>query len=48
MLSTSKLSTLNPQLKEYWNVNNAYTKPKLDIGEREAIEETEKGIKESV
>jgi asparagine synthase (glutamine-hydrolysing) len=31
----------------YWNVNNAYTKPKLDIGEKEAIEETEKVLKKA-
>jgi asparagine synthase (glutamine-hydrolysing) len=41
----SQPSTLNPQ--EYWNVNNAYTKPKLDIGEKEAMEETEKVLKKA-
>lgn len=41
----SQLSTLNPH--NYWNVNDAYIKPKLDIGEQEAIEETEKVLKKA-
>ena len=46
------LSTLNSQpstfiSQEYWNVNHAYTKPKLEIGEKEAIEETEKVLKKA-
>jgi asparagine synthase (glutamine-hydrolysing) len=41
------LTTDNRQLttKQYWNVNDAYNKPKLKIEEKEAIAETEKVLK---
>jgi asparagine synthase (glutamine-hydrolysing) len=42
-----KIQNLEFKIEEYWNVNNAYTKPKIDIGEREAIEETEKVLKKA-
>jgi asparagine synthase (glutamine-hydrolysing) len=42
-----KIQNSELKIEEYWNVNNAYTKPKLDIGEKEAIEETEKVLKKA-
>lgn len=43
LTTDNRLLTTN----QYWNVNGAYTKPKLDIGEKEAIEETEKVLKKA-
>ncbi len=43
LTTDNRLLTTN----QYWNVNNAYTKPKLEIGEKEAIEETEKVLKKA-
>jgi asparagine synthase (glutamine-hydrolysing) len=42
-----KIQNSELKIEEYWNVNNAYTKPKLEIGEKEAIEETEKVLKKA-
>lgn len=42
-----KIQNSEFKIEEYWNVNNTYTKPKIDIGEKEAIEETEKVLKKA-
>jgi asparagine synthase (glutamine-hydrolysing) len=42
-----KIQNSELKIEEYWNVNNAYTKPKLEIGEKEAIVETEKVLKKA-
>lgn len=43
------LNAQNPTLKtqKYWDVNDAYTQPKLNISDSEAIEETEKILKKA-
>jgi asparagine synthase (glutamine-hydrolysing) len=39
---TYKINTAEFKIKKYWDVSNAYLKPKLDIGLEEAKKETEK------